>query len=244
VIASQHRLQVEGQPTWLATLSGRGQEVSISFLGSWPAGTTATLGDATTQVPGIIRLQPYEALGDARVFRLDPAQPRADPSDIPVSLGELVVRLRNNVEMRVPLPPLELPYRMVEPAMQHAEEHGLTFRGEPAHQGPHTVYVDAPEGRSDRVVGPAATLREVDRIARIEASFAPGDGTMCSYIGGVRLPLELETQVVTVLDRRTGQQIAQRTFAATGSSCPIVALGRRAIIGPSDQVDAWLAELP
>lgn len=240
----RYTLSVEGQPTWLSTLSTSPTGISVSFSGSWPSGTTATLGETVATAPGqVLRIMPLEAIGEGAVHRLDPSSPTFERPTITVTAGPLVLRLRNGVEVPVTLPPLELPYGIVEQAMAHAAEHGLGFTGESAHEGPHSIYVDEPD-RSDRVVGPATVIRGIDRVARLEITFAPVAGRTCDYVGAAGLPLEVETDAVTVRDRRTGAVIAERTFTAEPTGCPTFALGGRAILGVASEVDGWLESLP
>jgi hypothetical protein len=239
-----YRLEVEGQPTWLSDLGSSRDGISVTFSGSWPSGTTATLGETVSTRPGeVLHIQPFEAIGEGAVYRFDPAAPTFDRPTVTVTAGPLVLRLRNGVEVPVTLPPLELPYSLVEQAMVHAAEHGLAFTGEGPHEGPHSVYVDEPD-RSDRVVGPAATIREIDRVAQLVTTFAPVAGRTCDYVGAPALPLEIETDAVTVRDRHTGAVIAEQTFTAEPTGCPTSVLGNRAILGVADQVDGWLTGLP
>ncbi len=238
----RYELVVEGQPTWISTLSTARTGVSVSFAGTWPSGTTATLGETVQTQPGqILRIQPFEAIGEGAVHHYDPAV-RERPT-ITVTAGPLILRLRNGVEVPATLPPLEFPYTVVEEAMAHAAEHGLAFTGEPAHEGPHSIYVDEPD-RSDRVLGPATVIREIDLVAQLTTTFAPVAGRTCDYVGASALPLEVETDAVTVRDRRTGAVIAEQSFTAEPTGCPTFALSGRAILGVADQVDAWITGLP
>jgi hypothetical protein len=94
---------------------------------------------------------------------------------------------------------------------------------------------------SEAVVGPGATLADADWIASGTSEFAKVEGTMCAYNMGGKYPLEVETQTVTIFERRTHAVIETKAWKPASAGCPKFAIGGRAILGSGrDAVFAWL----
>lgn len=234
------RLRVEGQPTWLADAGYTSDGASLSVVGAWPSGTLVVAEGTTTPTSELRRFDVYRALGATEIFRADVEAGRFFAGDVTVQPNiPIVFRLSNGVELTTALPPGEVHYGIVDRAFEHAAEHGLAFDGEAPHAGPHSTHLVDEAGNSE-IVGPARTLAEVDRVATRAATFAPDPSRVCDYIGGARLPLEIETDVVTLRDRRTAAVIETRSFTARGTDCPLVALDSRAIASPIAEIRAWL----
>lgn len=243
-------LVVDDHPTWTLRTSylmvGSTQEVRFKE-GLWPKNTWIIVGtdervlaaasgkpfDLTQYVPTV--------LGPVPVWRRDPKQPGATPEAATISLKTpLRLRLENGVEIATVLPPTSIEY---EDAVRHvtsrARKGPFRFDDEGEHVGPHsTFFLDSET--STEVLGPAQTLAEVDWLAVVEKSTETIAKKQCRYVGRVSFPLEIESQTVTIFDRRTHEEVATKTFRPV-AACPAIAVDERAISRVrTDDIKAWI----
>ena len=242
------KLVVDGHPEWKCdvryTVDG---DLTCASVGSWPAKTKLVLGkdDAWIEANGVTTIKrPYAIYGGIPIAEEKPdAGPLAglgapDPMFEPSS--SITFRFDNGVEMVVPLPKQKVLKSLADKVMGYAQTTALTFDGEGEHKGPHTAYYVHPT-QSSAVLGPGTKLVDADWIASATSKVEKMEGKTCSFNTGSVYPLEIETQTVKILDRKTNAVVEEKTFAPKTIGCPTFAFGGHATIGPGrDVVFAWV----
>jgi hypothetical protein len=246
----ERKLVVDGQPTWTFELSyGVKGDVSFSVAGQarWPHGTKVILGEQEGRLESFKATTISEAYGIFGALPLSHADADAGaaglarPSRVTFEpTARLVIRLSNGVELALPLPEGEVTPGLPETIMKEAAKAALRFDGEKDAAGPHTTfYVHATQ--SGEAVGPGKTLADADWVASSTSEYAKIDDKLCSFNTGSKYPLEVETQAVTIFDRRTHAVIETKVFRPVKVGCPTFAFGGRAIIGAGrPAIVAWL----
>jgi hypothetical protein len=246
----ERTLVVDGQPTWTFELVyGVKGDVSFSVSGQahWPHGTKVILGDREGRLEayqGAKISEAYGIFGELPLFRPDPDAGAAGLlglSRVPFKpTARLVIRFSNGVELALPLPEGEVTPGLPETIMKQAAKAALRFDGEKDAAGPHTTfYVHATQ--SGEAVGPGKTLADADWIASATSEYAKIEDKLCSFNTGSKYPLEVETQEVTIFDRRTHAVIETKVFRPAKLGCPAFAIGGHATIGVGrPAIFAWL----
>lgn len=214
------------------------------------AGTRITMGEHTVTAP---------AEGAAEIpFDLGPALATADLAamiedvhysvDVPNSQMTLIFSdgraatgtlSAGSVTLREAL--LAALERVAEGPVPFAEEgsgHGLVY----AARGPTNTPVL-------RVIGSVARVGDIGRVALVRTE-GRASGNCGTYQNdrGVRTTIDRRAidATVTIYDRRTGEQLQQRSFRGRAPSCPEVTAGFQVVQGSADRaaIDRWLDGLP
>ncbi|NOU28347.1 MAG: hypothetical protein HOO96_10635 [Polyangiaceae bacterium] len=243
------QLTVDGYPALTLKASyGIAGDVSLGAYGTanWPAGTKAVVGGKEADVANYASATLTEV--DAIFGNLPIAEEHAD-AGAPVMrdkvafvpTGDLTIRFRNGVELKAPLPKGEvLGFSVADAIMRRAATQKLTFVGESG--TPNTVYY-LPEkgGPTSAVVGRGSRLSDVDLIAVSTTTTETHPETTCRFNTGSEYPLEVATESVTLVDRRTHETVETKTFAPKKLGCPSYAMGGHAAIGAGREVVfAWI----
>lgn len=244
----ENDLVTDGHPEYTFKLTyGVKGELNIAAVGlaDWPGGTKIILGkqEANLVNYGSASLKDASILGDLPIAEAKDGGSvfRTDKVEI-TPPGELVVRFTNGTEIKVPLPKAKLLPFVTDDVMKAAAKDGLTFVGEGDHKGPHTTFY-LPDQASSAIVGPGTKLVDADWIALSKSTTAKVEGKTCAFNTGSVYPLEVVTETVTIVDRRTKATIAEKVFTPSRIGCPSFAMGGHATIGAGrDSVFAWIRE--
>lgn len=131
-------------------------------------------------------------------------------------------------------------------ALSRAPDYGMSFKDEPAADGPpKSVAILGPPSskRQIRVVGPAERVWDIDWIALEERSDTSRDKRCTGYSRRIDVVLKMFDSTIKVFDRRTGKPLKDKAFEAPGQ-CP-----KNPLLNPDGStlayvlytdVDAWL----
>jgi len=197
-------LRRDGAPS--ARLAFEFDELSYTVKPSdFPPASTLVIGGVATPAEGravdvserLAGLAPAEALGwDTWV----------DPK------LEIELRVPGFAPTRVAAPPRKLAWGFRR-GLARAVDHPVLFKGETAGDPPPARHTLVHTGGVVQVIGPAATLREVDWVA-VEIPLPQREGRACPVAEGGTAALVLDAHVVKVVERKTSRLVAERTFAA------------------------------
>jgi hypothetical protein len=243
------KLVVEGWPALTFEVKyGVEGDVSFGVFGqaTWPKASKVVLGtsEAWLTNSGTASItKPYGIYGSLPLFHPKAGAGPLDmipPSNVPFKpSAPVIIRLSNGVEMSITLPEGQVLESLEAKIMKEAAKGPFRFDGEKEHSGPHTTYF-VHTRESEAVVGPGATLADADWIASGASETAKVEGKMCAYNMGGKYPLEVETQTVTIFERRTHAIIETKVWKPASVGCPTFAIGGRAILGSGrDVVFAW-----
>ncbi len=144
----------------------------------------------------------------------------------------------------VPLPPASLSFGTKDALEKVKDGHGVTFGQEPdgAPKQHSIAYLDALEAE---VFGPATKVTDIDWIA-VDTTKPPEDQHhVCSgYTGGSTsdLPLWTTDATTVIYERKTGNVIDKKDFAAS-HECPMITSGDKAMAYVDSELPkAWLRE--
>lgn len=163
----------------------------------------------------------------------------------------LTITFPDGVKIESPVPPLGVKFTL-ERYLEEKLKDGtpvLFGKESDAAQATHStmVLVGGAALGDDEIMGPAKTMKEVDRVAWEEALPKRDANKKCSGYTkagekgpGVEVSLMLVDWNVKLAERRTGKVIDEKKFEAP-SSCPMIAQGGEATSYPDDgAVRAWL----
>lgn len=241
------KLSIDGQPWSLDLNYGVDGKITLTTLGagaSWPEATKAIIaGNEQT-------LTNYGTATFDEMFAVYGALPIANPPTDQIASTKIAFKptaslklvLSNGVEIVTTLPAADVSAGLVRRLAIVALEKGLVFDGDKEHSGPHTTLALMPGG-SERVIGAGKTLADADWIAAVSEDIKPGGGKLCAFTGA-KLPLEVATYTVKIVERRTRKTIDEKSFAPTNIGCPMFALNDRAILGPDPKlIDEWIQSI-
>jgi hypothetical protein len=237
-------LRTDGHPDWQLRLAWDPDGARLSPSG-WPKGTHFVVGPTSVEESAALHaaVPVFPWLGGVPVFHQDVDAGRFFPPDVAMPTNvPLAIELPDGAVVKTTLPGGTTSPLVVDAVMEHAVKNGLVFEGEANAPAVHTVYFLDPAS-SDVVLGPGATLADVDWIAVVANAVGPGDGVRCTFAGGKRYPLEKVTWTITLQSRRTRAKIDEKVFPPA-PGCPMVALDERALATPArDVVFAWITSV-
>ena len=238
------RLTVAGHPSWKLSVSyGVGDEVAVNLEGGarWPSQTKLIAGSEERWLEGstVVKMNLPALYGSVAVQRTDIDAGVYFHSAGGAITPEMPLRIRfsNGVEIVTTFPSGTTLGNPADAVMRYAKDKPLVFDGEKDHKGSHSIYYLDSFG-SPEVVGSAKNLSDVDWLAVANSKTEKSSKT-CAYVNGGSLPLELETQTITVYDRRTHAVVDTKTFGPS-RECPTFAFNGRALARPYlDPIHAW-----
>lgn len=214
-----------------------------AYFSGFPAGSELSIGSSSATATASGEYRAKESVRD-RVGQLTVDEALGDAADLKLTVG---IAMPGRAPLETPLPPLDLRASLAR-AFGELPEQGWRFPGEPDYAGePRSVAVVGPPSaqRTLRVLGPAKRLWEVDWVAIEQRHETPEVKRCGGYHRRIDVQLKMYGSKVTVRDRRVGNVLQEKDFAAS-DRCPQNPLlkpdGSTIAYVPPADVDRWLSQ--